>query len=338
MANSKRNILITGGAGFIGSNIVETLLEDDKIGVVRVLDNLSTGNRKNIESFLPKENFEFVWGDITDYNTCLSACTGIDLVNHQAALGSVPRSIKAPLTTNNVNITGTLNIFNAAKESGVKRVVYAASSSTYGDSKDLPKKEDNIGDPISPYAVTKLVNELYASVYGKLYNMEFIGLRYFNVFGPKQDPNGAYAAVIPLFINALLYNTPPRINGDGEQSRDFTYVSNAVQANLKALFVTTPEATNQVYNIACGNRISISELYSYLQELALSDLTPVYGPERPGDVKHSLADISKAKRLLGYEPNVQVKEGLKKVFGWYANNFFHGRNEQGTLPITKNAN
>ncbi len=326
--NTKKNILVTGGAGFIGSNIVGALLEEERVGQVIVLDNLSTGNRQNIEPFLKHPDFEFVWGDITDFNTCLDVCKQVDLVCHQAALGSVPRSIKSPLTTNNVNITGTLNIFTAAKECGIKRIVYAASSSTYGDSKELPKQEDKVGSPISPYAVSKLVNELYANVYGKLYGLEFIGLRYFNVFGPRQDPNGAYAAVIPLFAQALLYNQTARINGDGEQSRDFTYVSNAVQANVKALFVEDKNAVNQVYNIACGERISINELYHYLRELAHSEQLPDYGPPRPGDVKHSLADISKAQRLLAYEPEMKVRDGLRKVFAWYAEQFYHGKREQ----------
>ncbi len=320
----KKRILLTGGAGFIGSNIVKALLTDEKVELVRVLDNLATGNRKNIEPHLSNPKFEFVWGDIREYTTCLDSCEGIDLVCHQAALGSVPRSIKHPLTTNNVNITGTLNVFTAAKNSGIKRVVYAASSSTYGDSAELPKQEDRIGSPLSPYAVTKLVNELYANVFGGLYGMEFIGLRYFNVFGPNQDPNGAYAAVIPLFAKALLLDKAPRINGDGEQSRDFTFVDNAVQANIKALFSENKKAFNQVYNIACGERITINDLFNILKETAHSDIEPIYGPNREGDVKHSLADISKARKLLNYEPSVKVSEGLQKVFGWYAEEFFHG--------------
>jgi UDP-N-acetylglucosamine 4-epimerase len=319
-------ILLTGGAGFIGSNIVETMLKDKRISLIRVIDNLATGHRSNIEPYMNNPKFEFVWGDIREYATCLDVCKGIDKICHLAALGSVPRSIQHPVTTNNVNITGTLNIFTAAKESGIKRVVYAASSSTYGDSKELPKQEDRIGSPLSPYAVTKLVNELYAKVYGDLYQMEFIGLRYFNIFGPRQDPNGAYAAVIPLFVKGLLYDKAPHINGDGEQSRDFTYVANAVQANLKALFTENPKAVNQVYNIACGDRISINELYHFLRETAHSELQPTYGLERAGDVKHSLADISKAKSLLNYDPEVTVREGLRIVYGWYAEQFFHGGN------------
>lgn len=322
MNNTQKKILVTGGAGFIGSNLVEAMLKDERVAQVRVLDNLSNGHLKNIEEFLDHPNFEFIEGDIRDFNTCMTACKGIDLICHQAALGSVPRSIKDPLTTNNVNITGTLNIFAAAKESGIKRVVYAASSSTYGDSQSLPKVEDVIGNPLSPYAVTKLVNELYAKVYADLYNVEFIGLRYFNIFGPKQDPNGAYAAVIPLFVKALIDNKAPRINGDGEQSRDFTYVANAVQANLKALFTENPDATNQVYNIACADRITLNELYEILRETAQSNLQATYGPDRAGDVKHSLADISKAKSLLDYEPGVTARDGLERVYEWYAEKFF----------------
>jgi UDP-N-acetylglucosamine 4-epimerase len=232
-------------------------------------------------------------------------------------LGSVPRSINDPLTTNEVNITGTLNIFTAAKEKKIKRVVYAASSSTYGDHPGLPKREDKIGNPISPYAVTKYVNELYARVYANLYEIEFIGLRYFNIFGPKQDPHGPYAAVIPLFAEALLNNEPPTINGDGRHSRDFTYVDNAVQANLLSLFTTNAEAINQVYNIACGIQTSLLELFEGLKKESASSLQPIYGPERTGDVKHSMADISKAQKLLGYSVKVPVEEGLQKTFRWY---------------------
>ena len=314
----KKNILLTGGAGFIGSNIVKKILEDNRIGHIRVLDNLATGHRSNLEPFINHPRFEFMWGDIREYTTCLEACRGMNMVCHQAALGSIPRSIKQPLTTNNVNITGALNVFTAAKESGIKRVVYAASSSTYGDSKELPKREDVIGNPISPYAVTKLVNELYANVYGKLYGMEFIGLRYFNVFGPNQDAYGAYAAVIPLFVKALLNNESPQIHGDGTQSRDFTFVDNAVQANVRALFVENPKALNQVYNIACGERISVNDLFYYLKKIAHSNVEAIYKPSRAGDLKHSLADISKARNLLDYSPQVSVEQGLKIAYEWYA--------------------
>lgn len=310
-------ILVTGGAGFIGSNLAEELLLHKDVTGVRVLDNLATGSLKNIEAFLGNPRFEFIEGDICDYETCLKACEGIQLISHQAALGSVPRSVKDPLTTNHVNITGTLNVFTAAKNSGVKRVVYAASSSTYGDHPGLPKVEDKIGNPLSPYAVTKYVNELYARVYASLYELELIGLRYFNIFGPRQNPDGPYAAVIPLFAEAVIKNQAPVINGDGTHSRDFTFVANAVQANIRALLSQNPEAVNQVYNIACGEQTSLNELFDTLRELGGSSLQPVHGPERTGDVRHSLADITKAKTLLGYEPLVTVKEGLAQTFQWY---------------------
>jgi UDP-N-acetylglucosamine/UDP-N-acetylgalactosamine 4-epimerase len=316
----KKNILITGGAGFIGSNLVEALLKDKRVGKVRVLDNLATGYLGNIQEFMDNPNFEFVEGDIRDYDTCLKACEEMDLISHQAALGSVPRSIVDPLTTNAVNITGTLNIFTAAKEKGVKRVIYAASSSTYGDSQGLPKVEDKIGNPLSPYAITKYVMELYARVYGNLYGLEHIGLRYFNVFGPKQSPNGAYAAVIPLFIEALLEKKSPTINGDGSVSRDFTYVANAVQANILALFTENTEGVNQVYNVACGERTTLKELWSILKEVSGSDIEPIYGQARKGDIPHSLADISKVKTMLGYIEKVKVKKGLEHAFKWYKNN------------------
>jgi UDP-N-acetylglucosamine/UDP-N-acetylgalactosamine 4-epimerase len=310
-------ILVTGGAGFIGSNLVEKLLGREDVEQVRVLDNLSTGSIKNIEEFETNAKFEFIQGDIREYKACLKVCEGIDLISHQAALGSVPRSINDPLTTNAVNITGTLNIFTAAKETKVKRVVYAASSSTYGDHPGLPKTEDKIGNPLSPYAVSKYVNELYARVYASTYGLETIGLRYFNVFGPKQNPAGPYAAVIPLFIKAVLDNEPPTIYGDGEHSRDFTYVANAVLANELALFTENREAVNQVYNVAIGEQTSLNQLFEMIKEVAGSDLAPRYGEERKGDVKHSLADISKARTLLGYEPGVSIKEGLKIAFEWY---------------------
>jgi len=310
-------ILVTGGAGFIGSNIAEKLLQDERVSFVRVLDNLATGSVKNIEALLSHPKFEFREGDIRDYDCCLSACDKMDLVTHQAALGSVPRSIADPLTTNQANITGTLNIYTAAKEKNIKRVVYAASSSTYADHPGLPKVEDRIGNPLSPYAVTKYVMELYAKVYADLYKMQFIGLRYFNIFGPKQNPKGPYAAVIPLFAKALIENKSPVINGDGSHSRDFTYVDNAVQANVLSLFTDNSAAVNQVYNIACGEQTSLLELFNYLKQEAKSQLQPTHGPERLGDVKHSLADISKAEKLLGYDPNITVEEGLKKTFRWY---------------------
>lgn len=310
-------VLITGGAGFIGANLTEALLADQRVTSVTVLDNLATGNLKNIDPYNNDSKFTFIEGDIRDYQTCLEACSGMNLISHQAALGSVPRSIKDPLTTNEVNVGGTLNILTAAKEAGVKRVVYAASSSTYGDHPGLPKIEAQIGKPLSPYAVTKYVNELYAKVYADVYGLETIGLRYFNVFGPKQDPNGAYAAVIPLFMKAVLDNEPPHINGDGETSRDFTYVGNAVHANIQALFTQNKEAVNGVYNIAFGERTTLNELFEHIKGIAGSDLAPIYGPERSGDVRHSLADISKAKTFLQYNPSVSVREGLKTAFDWY---------------------
>jgi UDP-N-acetylglucosamine/UDP-N-acetylgalactosamine 4-epimerase len=310
-------ILITGGAGFIGSNLAEQLLQDERVSFVRVMDNLATGSIKNIKSFSHHPKFEFRQADIRNYQECFSACDSVDLISHQAALGSVPRSIADPLTTNDVNITGTLNIFTAAKEKNIKRIIYAASSSTYGDHQGLPKVEEKIGDPLSPYAVTKYVNELYARVYSNLYNIQFIGLRYFNIFGPRQDPQGPYAAVIPLFVKALLENKPPVINGDGTHSRDFTFIDNAVQANILSLFTKNTDTLNQVYNIACGQQTSLLELFNYLKQEANSNLQPIHGPDRKGDVKHSLADISKAKKLLGYNPIISVSEGLKKTFRWY---------------------
>lgn len=310
-------ILVTGGAGFIGSNLVEALLNDQRVKFVRVLDNLATSSRSNIAEFENDTRFEFIEGDIRDRVTCQKACSDIDLITHQAALGSVPRSIDDPLTSNDVNITGTLNIFVAAKESGIKRIVYAASSSTYGDHQELPKQEDRIGNPLSPYAVTKYVNELYARVFSNLYGLELIGLRYFNIFGPKQSPAGPYAAVIPLFVEALLNNKAPVINGDGQHSRDFTYVDNAVTANILSLFTKNPGAVNQVYNIACGKQISLNQLFEILKKEAGSSLVPKHGPERRGDVKHSFADISKARELLGYEPVISVEEGLRSTFHWY---------------------
>lgn len=311
-------ILVTGGAGFIGSNLVEALLQDERVTLVRVLDNLSTGLLKNIEPFLTNPKLDWVLGDIRDWETCVKVCEGIDAIAHQAALGSVPRSINDPVTTNAVNISGALNIFTAAQQLGITKIVYAASSSTYGDSKILPKQEDVIGKPLSPYAVTKLVNELYADVFHKTYGINFIGLRYFNIFGPKQNPNGAYAAVIPLFAKAVLNNEAPFINGDGEQSRDFTYVSNAVQANIKALFCNDEQAWNQVYNIACGEQHTVNQLFNTLKSFTPNkDLMPVYRESRLGDVRDSLADISKAKKLLNYQPTITLAHGLKLALDWY---------------------
>lgn len=315
-------IVVTGGAGFIGANLVEALLNDKRVEQVTVLDNLATGSLKNIKPFTNNKKFKFVEGDIRNYETCLKVCKGVDIISHQAALGSVPRSINDPLTTNAVNITGTLNVFTAAKECNVKRVVYAASSSTYGDHPGLPKVEDRIGNPLSPYAVTKYVNELYAKVYANTYGLELIGLRYFNIFGPKQNPDGPYAAVIPLFIQSLIDNKAPFINGDGSHSRDFTFVANAVQANIAALFTENNAAVNEVYNIACGEQTSLLQLFEQLKKIASSSLQVEFRPERKGDVKHSLADISKAKKSLAYSPKISVAEGLAITFEWYKNNLF----------------
>jgi UDP-N-acetylglucosamine 4-epimerase len=313
----KKNILVTGGAGFIGSNLVEALLDHPLIGRVSVLDNLSTGFYKNIEKFTDRPDFDFLAGDIRDFDTCRQACEGMDLISHQAALGSVPRSIQDPVTSNDVNIGGTVNIFTAAKEAGIKRVIYAASSSTYGDSKQLPKIEHQIGKPLSPYAITKYVMELYAGVFADLYDMEFIGLRYFNVFGPKQDPHGAYAAVIPLFFKAALNKEAAVINGDGSFSRDFTYVGNAVKANILALFTENKNALNQVYNIACGEQTSLDQLWSAICKVLKIDIKPIHGPERKGDIPHSLADITKGNKLLNYIPETSVSAGLEKAADWY---------------------
>ncbi|MGM5470788.1 SDR family oxidoreductase [Flavobacteriaceae bacterium LMO-SS05] len=313
---SKYNFLITGGAGFIGSNIVGYLLQHQAKNV-RVLDNFSNGYKANLTEFRDHPAFELMEGDIRNLDTCKQAMEGVDFVSHQAALGSVPRSIQDPATTHAVNITGFLNMMMALKESQtVKRMVYAASSSTYGDSSSLPKVEGVIGKPLSPYAVTKYVNELYADVFGTTYGTDTIGLRYFNVFGPKQSPNGAYAAVIPLFMQALKEGHAPSIHGDGEQTRDFTYVDNAVQANIKAFFADQA-AANQVVNVACGERISVNGLWETLKTAAQSNLEVMYGPERQGDVRDSLADVSKAKRLFGYEPKVKVRAGLKLTWEYF---------------------
>ena len=313
---SNLSFLITGGGGFIGSNIVEYLLKYNA-KKVRVLDNFSNGYRENLTEFMNSPTFELIEGDIRDLDTCKNAMEGMDYVSHQAALGSVPRSINDPATTNDVNITGFLNMMIALKDSKtVKRMVYAASSSTYGNSKSLPKVEDKIGKPLSPYAVTKYVNEIYADVFGTTYNTDVIGLRYFNVFGPKQSPNGAYAAVIPLFMQSLKDNKPSKINGDGEQTRDFTFIDNVVQANVKGFFAPK-EAKNEIFNVACGERITINYLWDSLRVAAGSELKAIYGPPRQGDVRDSLADISKAERLLGYKPQYTVREGLKITWDFF---------------------
>ncbi|MBK8698709.1 MAG: SDR family oxidoreductase [Saprospiraceae bacterium] len=312
-----KNILVTGGAGFIGSNLVGALLNDKKAAHVRVLDNLSTGFRRNLLEFESNPRFEFIEGDIRNIDICQQVCKGIDLISHQAALGSVPRSIADPIATNDVNITGTLNIFKAAVDNGVKRVVFAASSSTYGDSQGLPKVENKIGRPLSPYAVTKYVNELYADVFARVYGLEYIGLRYFNVYGPKQDPNGAYAAVIPLFFKAAIDGVSPVINGDGTNSRDFTFVANAVEANICALDTNMDAAVNEVYNVACGEQTSLNELWQAICEITGSKIEAIHGPNREGDIPHSLASIDKAVNLLGYAGKIKLKEGLKASYQWY---------------------
>lgn len=313
---SQTSFLITGGAGFIGSNLVEYLL---KFGAkkVRVLDNLSNGNIENVDLFRNHPSYEFIEGDINDYDQCLSVTKGVDYISHQAALGSVPRSIVDPIATNHSNVSGFLNVLNAARENSVKRVVFASSSSVYGDSAKLPKIEAEIGNPLSPYAVSKLTDELYAKVFHRCYGQEVIGLRYFNVFGQRQSPNGAYAAVIPLFINALSNGEPPFINGDGEQTRDFTFVENAVQANIKSLFTQNQDAIGEFFNVAVGESFSLNELFQLIKGKINSDIAPIYRDERPGDIRHSLADISKSEELIDYSPTVKFEEGISQTVDWF---------------------
>ncbi len=316
-------VLVTGGAGFIGSNLVEALLENNN--AVVCLDNFSTGKMQNVQPFLNHKNFKLFEGDIRDLDTCKKAVKGMEYVLHQAALGSVPRSISDPKTTNDVNIGGFINMLVAAKDEQVKRFVYAASSSTYGDHPGLPKIEDKIGNPLSPYAITKYVNELYAKIFSDLYKIEVIGLRYFNVFGRRQDPDGAYAAVIPKFLKLLIDHSQPVIYGDGLQSRDFTYVENVVQANQLAAVTNNPGAINTVYNIAVGERTNLNDLVFNMVDLLstydkkIKNIKPNYSEDRPGDVKHSLASIEKAGRLLGYNPRYKFYDGLKEAIDWYWN-------------------
>jgi UDP-N-acetylglucosamine/UDP-N-acetylgalactosamine 4-epimerase len=306
--------LVTGAAGFIGSNLIEAILT---LGhQVRGLDNFSTGKKENVEEFLGSPNYEFIKGDILDFHTCMNACEGVDFVLHQAAWGSVPRSIEMPLLYEEVNIKGTLNMMEAARQNGVKKFVYASSSSVYGDEPNLPKQEGREGNVLSPYALTKLVDEEYGKLYTNLYGLDTYGMRYFNVFGRRQDPNGAYAAVIPKFIKRLLNDESPTINGDGTQSRDFTYIENVIEANLKAC-KASHEAAGQAYNIAFGGRESLNDIYIQIMNLLGKDIQPIYGPERKGDIKHSNADISKAKEMLGYEPEWSFQQGLLAAIEWY---------------------
>lgn len=319
-------ILVTGGAGFIGSNLCEALLK--RGDEVRCLDNFMTGKIENLLPLLEKypKSFQMVVGDIRSMEDCRKAVEGMEYVLHEAALGSVPRSVNDPVTTNDVNIGGFLNMLIAARDANIKRFVFAASSSTYGDSKSLPKVEDVIGKPLSPYAITKYVDELYADVFARTYNIEYIGLRYFNVFGRRQDSFGAYAAVIPLFVKQLMKHESPVINGDGEYSRDFTYIENVIQMNLLALTTTNPEVVNQIYNTAFGERTTLNQLIEYLKEFlsefdpAIADVEILHGPNRVGDIPHSLACVDKAKILLGYEPEFDMKEGLREAVKWYWKN------------------
>ena len=317
-------ILITGGAGFIGSNLCEYFL--DKGHQVVCLDNFATGHRHNVVQHLDNPNFKLIEGDIRNLADCNNAVIGVDYVLHQAALGSVPRSINDPITSNDVNVSGFLNMLVAAKDAGVKRFIYAASSSTYGDSECLPKVEDKIGKPLSPYAITKYVNELYADIFSKTYGLETIGLRYFNVFGRRQDPNGAYASVIPLFTKLLINHESPIINGDGNYSRDFTYIDNVIQMNELAMNTTNPQAVNTVYNTAVGDRTTLNDLGNLLKQSlskfdsTIKDIEIVYGPQRAGDIPHSLASIEKAKSLLGYQPKFKLAAGIEHAIEWYWQN------------------
>ena len=321
---TNKKILVTGGAGFIGSNLCEALLE--KQNKVVCLDNFATGKRENIDGFLNNSNFTLIEGDIRNIEDCLKASKDVDYILHQAALGSVPRSIKDPITTNEVNVGGFLNMLVSARDNGVKRFVYAASSSTYGDSEALPKVEETIGKPLSPYAITKYVNELYATVFHSAYGLDCIGLRYFNVFGRKQDTNGAYAAVIPKFVSQLMAGESPVINGDGNYSRDFTYIDNVIQMNLLALTTENKEALNQVYNTAFGERASLNDLIASLKEnlskydSKINKIAITFGPLRAGDIPHSLASIDKAKSLLNYDPQFSLEQGLKEAVNWYWEN------------------
>lgn len=309
--------LVTGGAGFIGSNLCEAILNMGYF--VRCLDNFSTGKRENISSFLENPLFELIEGDIRDINTCMQACKDIDYVTHQASWGSVPRSIEMPLLYEEINIKGTLNMMEASRQNKVRRFVYASSSSVYGDEPNLPKIEERVGKVLSPYALTKKVGEEYGRLYTQIYGLETVGFRYFNVFGRRQDPHGYYAAVIPKFVKSLLNDEISTINGDGTQSRDFTYIENVIEANLKGM-LAPKEAAGEVYNIAFGGRVFLVDLYNKLSELLNKDIQPKFGPDRAGDVKHSNADISKAKRLLGYNPDFDFNSGIALAVNWYKEN------------------
>lgn len=315
--DTSTSFLVTGGAGFIGSNICASLLSEGYM--VRCLDSLVNGKMENIIEFMNHPNFTFIEGDIRDYTTCITACDGIDYVLHQAALGSVPRSVKYPLMYEEVNVLGTLNVMEAARQKAVKRLVYASSSSVYGDALELPKLEGSEGNVLSPYALTKKTNEEYGRLYAKLYGLETVGLRYFNVFGQKQDPNGDYAAVIPKFIKLLLNDERPTINGNGLQSRDFTYIENVVEANIKACS-SPKEVAGEVFNIACGERKTLLEVYEKLSTILGKSIEPVFASERVGDIKHSHADISKAKKLIGYNPRWSFEEGIEEAIQWYREN------------------
>ena len=308
--------LVTGGAGFIGSHIAEYLLKNNAYKV-RVLDNLSNGFQSNLDILRQYNGFEFIEGDIRDIDTCRKACDSINYVSHQAALGSVPRSIKEPFTTNDVNVGGFVNVLKASVENNVRQFVYASSSSVYGDEPTLPKREDRIGNCLSPYAVSKMADELYASVFSKVYDIPVIGFRYFNIFGPRQDPDGPYAAVIPLFVKAMMNNTGPYINGDGEQTRDFTFVQNAIQVNIKGMLTKNDDAKNKVYNVAVGENYSVNYLFRNIKEYLNSAVDPVYREPRAGDVRNSLADISLAKDLLEYQPTTKFDVGLIKTIEYF---------------------
>lgn len=311
-------VLITGGAGFIGSNLVEVLLQNEQVTLVRVLDNLATGHKENIREFEGNPRFEFMLGDTRNSEDCNRACNGIDVISHQAALGSVPRSIADPLTSHEVNVTGFLNILEAARENNITRIVYASSSSVYGDSEISPKKEDVVGKVLSPYAATKMSNELYAEAYSKSYNMTLVGLRYFNVFGKKQDPNGPYAAVIPLFVKSALNNESPTINGDGSITRDFTPVSNVTQINASGLFSDNLElGKNYVFNVACGQMTDLNTLWNRIKHITKSEVKPIHGPNRLGDIFFSLADVSLAKEILDYEPDSDIERALENTVEYY---------------------